>query len=484
MAYYAKEEDRWVELNEYAEYDEPEEHHMEEQLVQALDTHVQGSVNRALIKALQHFTKPLKNYGKRKFGAAQGETSAEVLVRKARNVLHDHGSVSSSKARKAPGTQTEETDESSAAAPDTSDSDQESQASQKVKERKHKSHNVEDKPVNKNLLFDPRNIIHPRSTEWVPCFEVAHYVQDNLRRGFKKEVSATLRSECPRSSLMGKVADTPEIDPNMDTFMKHFAKDPKKGLDRAWRGCQDKLLDVTRPLTKILDAAVTAKESNTPLDPTKVLEWAQRAMCFLGNANCALSAEQRQSFLVRIDPQLPEMANTEPGTLANGMLFGEKFVKEMGKYVNTFSTLDKAQANIQKVFHTGLFNRAGRFRGRATGRGSNQTSRGFEQRSRGGGQRSKFYPSRNRGDRGRQHRGYSGQYSSSGDTSYSEYGHGSSSSELDGPTLTRIGVCHQRAEVHSDSNAVNGILGVSGGLGCSTVTITIEEESSYQEGVE
>lgn len=142
-------------------------------------------------------------------------------------------------------------------------------------------------------MFDPRNIIHPRSTEWVPCVEVAHYVQENLHRGFEKEVSVTLRSECPRPSLMGKVADTLEIDPNMATFMKTFAKDPKKGLDLAWRGYQDKLLDITGPLTKILDAAVTAKESNTLLDPMEVLEWAQRAMCFLGNANCPVGGTEK-----------------------------------------------------------------------------------------------------------------------------------------------------------------------------------------------
>lgn len=95
MVYYAEEEDQWVEFNKYAEYEEPEEHLIEEHLVEALDTHAQGSVNRTLIKALQPFTKPLKNYGKRKFGASQGEssghTSAEVLARMARNVLKDHG---------------------------------------------------------------------------------------------------------------------------------------------------------------------------------------------------------------------------------------------------------------------------------------------------------------------------------------------------------------------------------------------------------
>ncbi|KAJ1093717.1 hypothetical protein NDU88_006809 [Pleurodeles waltl] len=47
-----------------------------------------------------------------------------------------------------------------------------------------------------------------------------------------------------------KVTKTPELDPTLVTFLKKSAKDPKKGIDRAWRGCQDKLLDISGPLTK------------------------------------------------------------------------------------------------------------------------------------------------------------------------------------------------------------------------------------------
>ncbi|XP_078506931.1 uncharacterized protein LOC144767311 [Lissotriton helveticus] len=289
----------------------------------------------------------------------------------------------------------------------------------KIKKTKHLFYDAQEDVTPKNLLFNPQNVIHPRSTEWVPCVEVAHYVQTNLRQSFESQVRATLRSECPRPSLLGKVADTPELDPNMATFMRKFSKDPKKGLDRAWKGCKNKLLDVSGPLTKILDTAVTAKDKGVPHDSSEIMEWAQRALCFLGNANMALSTERRRSFLMRIDPQLAEMATTEPGSLANGMLFGDDFVKKMGKYVATFSALVKAQANIKRVFHSGVFNRAGRYRGRGFGRGGNQTSRGAEQRGRGGSHRSKFYPTRNRGDRGRgQCGGYRGQQFQSGDSSY------------------------------------------------------------------
>ncbi|XP_078534999.1 uncharacterized protein LOC144821637 [Lissotriton helveticus] len=348
-------------------------HQLEENLVEALDCQVQGSVNKALIKALKPFTKPLQKYGKRKFKSARkGDTStpsAQVLAQMARNVIRDHGSMANCTSG-----------DSSPSPPDTSDSEVESVASRK-KSRKvqHTACKANDSQAPKTLLFDPNNIDHPRSTEWVPCPEVAQYVGNNLRQGFEGGVRATLRSECPRPSLIGKVAETPDLDPTMAAFMRKFAKDPKKGLDRAWRGCQDKLLDASGPLTKIMDATVKAKEQNAPLDVSDVLEWTQRAMCFLGNANVALSTERRRSFLMRIDSQLAEMAPTEAGSLANGMLFGDKFVKGMGKYVATFSALDKAQTNIRKVFHTGVFDRAGRQRGRGSGRGFNQTSRGAEQ---------------------------------------------------------------------------------------------------------
>ncbi|KAJ1098294.1 hypothetical protein NDU88_003410 [Pleurodeles waltl] len=181
-------------------------------------------------------------------------------------------------------------------------------------------------PAGKNLLFSPEDIIHPRSTEWVPNQEVGNYVQDRLCKSFEKEVHNTLRSECPRPSLLGKVAEMPELDPSMATFLRTFAKDPKKGLGHAWRGCQDKLLDVSGPLTKILDLAIQSKESDIPLDTDALLQWAQRVIYLLGNANCAMSNERRRSFLIRLDPKLAELANNEAGSSAN-----DRRAKEAGQ---------------------------------------------------------------------------------------------------------------------------------------------------------
>ncbi|KAJ1148108.1 hypothetical protein NDU88_000948 [Pleurodeles waltl] len=150
-------------------------------------------------------------------------------------------------------------------------------------------------------------------------------MQEHIRASCDKEVRARLRAECPRPDLEGKVTDTPDIDPTMVTFMKKWAKDPKKGLDRAWRSCQDKLLDLAGPLTKILEVAFISKESNTPIDPDILVGWAQRSICLLGNANVTISTERRRSILMRIDPQLNELASSEAGQAAQGLLSGCSF---------------------------------------------------------------------------------------------------------------------------------------------------------------
>ncbi|KAJ1110965.1 hypothetical protein NDU88_008311 [Pleurodeles waltl] len=118
----------------------------------------------------------------------------------------------------------------------SSGSDQDQDEPKPSGKRKREPHNTQEgDQVPRTLSFDLENIIHPRSTEWIPCVEVAHYVQDRIRKGFDRDVRNTLCSECPRPLLLGKLAETPELDPNMATFIKRFFKDPKKGLDRAWK---------------------------------------------------------------------------------------------------------------------------------------------------------------------------------------------------------------------------------------------------------
>ncbi|KAJ1187018.1 hypothetical protein NDU88_003797, partial [Pleurodeles waltl] len=292
MASYTKEEDFYqdhIDLNE--------EYGMEERLVEALGSHIQDSVNQALIKALKPFTHPIFRYGQRKLwgrlpmvntsrddlapdaGFAQKtsvgpSSSADILAQMAASVIKDH-KYDLFPSLEASGSLPRMSSNISVAAESDSSLSSASQCREDPKhtgKRKRKSHNIEEEnQTPKMLSFDLEAIIHPRSTEWVPCAEVAHYVQDRIRKSFDRDVRNTLRSECPRPSLLGKVAYTPELNPNLATFIKKKSKDPKKGLDGAWKGCQDKLLDISGPIIKILELVLQTKESNSPQDPDTIL---------------------------------------------------------------------------------------------------------------------------------------------------------------------------------------------------------------------
>ena len=59
------------------------------------------------------------------------------------------------------------------------------------------------------------------------------------------------------------------------SFLKKTSKDPSKGIDRALRACQDKLLDVSGPLAKILELSFDALDMGALVDPKVLSEWAQ-----------------------------------------------------------------------------------------------------------------------------------------------------------------------------------------------------------------
>ncbi|KAJ1079867.1 hypothetical protein NDU88_000099 [Pleurodeles waltl] len=148
---------------------------------------------------------------------------------------------------------------------EASDSDQEEKPG--PSKRKCPDRGSDQQEPLKVLTFDPTEIVNPRSTNWTPLPEVASYVQSHCRQGFDKDARMRLRSVCPRPDLDGKVSDTPEMDPTLVTFMKKWARDPKKGLDRAWRSCQDRLLDISGPMTKILEMGFQDRESGMIVDP-------------------------------------------------------------------------------------------------------------------------------------------------------------------------------------------------------------------------
>ncbi|CAH2326228.1 Hypothetical predicted protein [Pelobates cultripes] len=215
-------------------------------------------------------------------------------------------------------------------------------------------------------LFDPDSLQHPRSTEWFPLDHVAKYIAARIRKPLDK-VARNL------------ICIAPIVDPKIAQFLGKTGWKAKKGLDFALRHCQDKILDVLGPSAKIFDMVETALAGGAPIDPLAIRGWIQRAICLLGNANVALATERRKAILIKIEPKLVALAITEPGPQAKGLLFGDSFVKELGTYVGTFTALDKAQANMKKVFSHRVFGGAGRYRGRLPGRssrGSYRVSRG------------------------------------------------------------------------------------------------------------
>ncbi|KAJ1132079.1 hypothetical protein NDU88_010409 [Pleurodeles waltl] len=240
----------------------------DQDLVYALDAGVRHTVNQALAHAIQpikhHFLGFVEQQGwiAPSVSLAIGElplpanTQAsnqstnphsadfESLIR---NIAreHDYNSGSQKKAVSDPASSSEQSSE---------------QGDDLPRKRKKKVHHQE-APTPKVLTFEPEDIVHPRSSLWLPPPEVADYVESHIRHSIDKEVRSRLRSECPRPDFTSKVTETPEFDHTLVTFLKKSAKDPKKGIDRAWRGCQDNLLDVSGPLTKILELAFQAKES-------------------------------------------------------------------------------------------------------------------------------------------------------------------------------------------------------------------------------
>ncbi|XP_078520393.1 uncharacterized protein LOC144785284 [Lissotriton helveticus] len=257
-----------------------------------------------------------------------------------------------------------------------------------------------------NPMFDPASIRHPNSTEWFPTPHVGEYISSNLRLPLDKSVRAKLKSECPKPSLPCHVTVTPSIDQPLLTFFSKFGKDPRRGVDKAWSTCQDKLLDVVGPLARVLDMVETARLDGSELNPEEISLWLQRSFCLLGNANAAIIHEHRKGLLIKLDPKLANLATQDPGVKADGLLFGDSLVKDLSRYVSTFASLDKAQFSIKKVFAPRVFGRAGRGRNRSSGRGyPNQGSRGA---ANSGYQEFKpqFYPQRGRGFRGRGQKGF------------------------------------------------------------------------------
>ncbi|KAJ1189253.1 hypothetical protein NDU88_006003 [Pleurodeles waltl] len=185
MAYYTEEDEYEQDLPEIAE-----EQHIEETLVEALDYHVQDSVNQALIKALKPFTKSLTRFGKRELrgrslpvtGSQQGQnmdmgfprrgskgpaSSTEILVQMAASDLQDHkyGSLLTPEIAETGMESSVHTEGNPSSNSLSSGSDHDQIKAKSSSKRKRKSRNTQESDQTlRTLSFNLENIIHLRST--------------------------------------------------------------------------------------------------------------------------------------------------------------------------------------------------------------------------------------------------------------------------------------------------------------------------------
>ncbi|KAJ1134599.1 hypothetical protein NDU88_001050 [Pleurodeles waltl] len=143
-----------------------------------------------------------------------------------------------------------------------------------------------------------------------------------------------------------------DLDERMATFLGKCLQHPKKDINQSWCAYQDKLLDLVGPLTHILGMAEDAKASWSLIPPEVISGWAQRAIIVLGDANRAISTERHYSLLIKIDPKLGDLATSVVSPIAQGGLFGDPLIREQGKFVRTFNSLDKVHT-YAAGFHRG-----------------------------------------------------------------------------------------------------------------------------------
>ncbi|KAJ1137747.1 hypothetical protein NDU88_004144 [Pleurodeles waltl] len=193
----------------------------EQELVYALDAGVCHTVNQALAQAIRPIKHHLISFSEQQGWVApsvaqaltQPSLSGGSQTLKQSNNLHavDFESLIRSLARdhdyNATSSQKSKSKEDLASSSSDHSSDQGDDLPCK---RKKKSHYKEEPiPAPKVLTFEPEDIVHPRSSQWLTPAEVADNVESHIRHGFGKQARSRFRSECPRSDFSSKVTETP-----------------------------------------------------------------------------------------------------------------------------------------------------------------------------------------------------------------------------------------------------------------------------------
>ncbi|KAJ1124558.1 hypothetical protein NDU88_003009 [Pleurodeles waltl] len=84
-----------------------------------------------------------------------------------------------------------------------------------------------------------------------------------IRKSLDKEARNLLRVECPRPFIDNKSGITPNLDLELQSSLFKSGKDPRKGLERCLKQCQDRLLDILGPLARFLDMVEEASACRT-----------------------------------------------------------------------------------------------------------------------------------------------------------------------------------------------------------------------------
>ena len=74
-----------------------------------------------------------------------------------------------------------------------------------------------------------------------------------------------------------------------------------------------------------------------------------------------------ERLLMRINPKLAEMADKELGPDTDGHLFGDRCIKVISSYIQTFFSMDKVQQNLRKMFAPLVFGRTSRVKAHSPG---------------------------------------------------------------------------------------------------------------------
>ncbi|KAJ1182924.1 hypothetical protein NDU88_008101 [Pleurodeles waltl] len=200
----------------------------EQDLVYALDAGVRHTVNQALTQAIKPIKHHLLGFAEQQGWVAPSgiqsimEPSLSAGTQATKQSHNPHSVDFESLIRNMAREHDYNTASQKKAASDPASSSSAGHSSEQVDDppskHKKKTHHQE-APAPRVLTFEPEDIVHSRSSLWLPPPEVADYVESHIRHSFDKEVRSRLQSECPRLDFPSKVTETPELDPSLVTFL-------------------------------------------------------------------------------------------------------------------------------------------------------------------------------------------------------------------------------------------------------------------------